>query len=239
MLFRILFLAVFALSLSSSFAQSVENVAAEVRDDGMVVLRYDLRGDPDQVRFSIKIYSSHNGFSRPLTNVSGDVGDEYEITPGEGKVVEWNASRELGSFNGELSFEVRARVYRFLHVTEPSSTKAMRRGKTNTINWQGGDASEKIKIDLLRGSNMVANIGNVDNNGSHQWTAPKELERGNDYSLRFTTSSGEIRSEPFSINAKYPLALKVGVPAAAVVGVILLTSGGGDDGPLPAPPEPN
>ncbi|MEQ9591350.1 MAG: GPI anchored serine-threonine rich family protein [Cyclobacteriaceae bacterium] len=239
MLFRFLFLAVFAFSLSSSFAQSVENVAAEVRDDGVVVLRYDLVGDPDQVRFSIKIYSSHNGFSRPLANVSGDVGDEYEITPGKGKVVEWNASRELGSFNGELSFEVRAQVYRFLLVTQPSSAKAMRRGKTNTITWQGGDTSEKIKIDLLKSGNMIANIGNVDNNGSHQWSAPKELERGNDYSLRFTTSSGEIQSESFSINAKYPLALKVGVPAAVVVGVVLLSSGGSDDGSLPAPPEPN
>ena len=240
MRFKVLVLSLLTLiSLSPVSAQSVENVVAEVGSNGKVIITYDLKGDPEKERFSTSIYSSHNGYSQPLVNVTGDIDTEYNVIPGSGKRVEWDAASELGSYNGELAFEIRARVYQFLRVTRPAAGKWVRRGSTTAITWAGGQSSEKINIQLLKGERIVSNLSTVNNSGSYSWSIPKDIEKGKDYKLRLTGSKGPITTEPFSINAKYPLLLKVAVPAALIAGTIVLIGGGSDDGPLPVPPEPN
>jgi len=99
--------------------------------------------------------------------------------------------------------------------------------------------NDNIKIELLKAGSVISNVGSTSNSGSYRWAVPSDLEKGSDYSLRFTTSSDQVYSESFNVNAKYPMALKAGAPALAVGAIVLLSGGGGDDGPLPTPPEPN
>lgn len=221
-------------------SQSIENVNAQVSEGNKVAITYDLKGNPDQDRFSVKVYSSHNGFSSPLNQVTGDVSRTFSISPGNNKKIIWDALREINSFNGELSFEVRAEVYHFLRLTKPASGKSVRRGATTLLTWTGGIPSENVKIELLKSGTVLSDLGTRNNTGTYNWSVPKELEKGHDYSLRFSSNSGTVTSDNFSVNAKYPLALKAGVPALAIGAVILLSGGGGDESsPLPVPPEPN
>ena len=176
--------------LLSTSGQSVENVVAQVESNGKVIITYDLMGDPDAERFNTSIYSSHNGYSSPLKNISGDVSSDYSVIPGNGKRVEWDAAAELGSFNGELAFEIRAEVYRFLRVIKPAAGKSVRRGSTATINWTGGQPSEKVKIELLKAGVVASNLGEVNNSGAYNWAIPKEMDKWKDYTLRFTGTSG-------------------------------------------------
>ncbi len=233
------FLLFITIGIVTSKAQTVENVSAEVGQNGVVTVTYDLKGNPSDERFKIRLYSSHNGYSSPLQQITGDANEDFSIVPGDGKKIMWDAASELGSFNGELAFEVRAEVLRVLRIDRPSTSKAVRRGSKTSIQWTGGKPAENVKIELLKGSTVVSNIGSVSNSGSYQWSVPKEMAKGKDYTIRMTNSSGATTSESFAVNAKYPLLLKIAVPAAVVVGVIVLLKGGGDDGPLPVPPEPN
>lgn len=225
--------------LLSASGQSVENVVAQVEPNGKVIITYDLMGDPDKERFSTSIYSSHNGYSSPLKNITGDVSNDFSVIPGNGKRVEWDAASELGSFNGELAFEIRAEIYRFLRVTKPAAGKSVRRGSTAIINWTGGQPSEKVKIELLKGGILASSLGEVNNSGAYNWSVPKEMEKGKDYTLRFTGTSGSITSESFAVNAKYPLLLKIGLAVPVVIVVAVLLGKSSDDGgALPTPPEP-
>ncbi|HOO08932.1 MAG TPA: Ser-Thr-rich GPI-anchored membrane family protein [Cyclobacteriaceae bacterium] len=220
-------------------AQSVENVVAEARQNGKVAITYDLIGNPDTERFKVSVYSSYNGYAAPLKNISGDIATDYSLVPGKGKKIEWDAAAELGTYNGELAFEVRAEAYRFLRISKPAEGKSVRRGATTTLRWTGGHPTEKIKIELLKEGRVVSNIGEVGNSGTYDWPVPKEMVKGKGYTLRFTGSSSPVASGPFSIGARYPMALKVALPAAVVFGAIVLLKKGGDGGPLPVPPEPN
>lgn len=220
-------------------SQSVENVVAKVDTDGKVTITYDLLGDPSSERFNTSIYSSHNGYSSALQRVSGDVGNDFSVVPGNGKKIEWDAASELGSFSGELAFEIRAEVYRFLRVTKPAAGKSVRRGSTATINWTGGQPSEKVKIELLKGGILASSLGEVNNSGAYNWSVPKEMEKGKDYTLRFTGTSGSTTSESFAVNAKYPLLLKIGLAVPVVIVIAAILGNSSDDGgALPSPPEP-
>lgn len=222
----------------SATGQSVENVKAEVTQGNKVIITYDLRGNPEKEQFKVRIYSSHNNYSSPLVRVSGDVSDDFSIRPGTGKQVVWDAAQELGSFSGEMAFEVRTEVYQMLTLTKPAAGKSVRRGSKTSIHWTGGEPSEKIKIDLLKGGTTLSTLGTVNNSGTFNWSIPKTMEKGTDYTLRFSGTSGATTSDPFSIHAKYPMALKIAVPAAVVVGAIVLITKSGSEN-LPAPPEPS
>lgn len=218
--------------------QTVENVSARVGEGNMVTIQYDLKGEPEDERFRVKVYSSHDNYSAPLVQVSGDVSDTYTIRPGNGKQIFWEA-QELGAFNGELEFEIRAEVRRMLRVTSPAAGKAVRRGSTATIRWTGEPGAEKVKIDLLKNGALVNTPGTVNNSGHYSWSVPKGLSKGKDYSLRFTTGAGTTTSEPFAIRARYPLLLKSALVALPVAVAIIVLGGDGKDELLPRPPEPD
>ena len=218
--------------------QSVENVVARVEGGDKVIIQYDLKGDEQDERFKVKVYSSHNDYSSPLTRVSGDVSDAYALRPGNAKQVVWEA-QELGSFNGELEFEIRAEVHRMLRVTSPVAGTAVRRGSTTTIRWTGEQGAKKVKIELLKNGSLVDTPGTVNNSGSYSWSVPKGLKKGKDYSLRFTTDAGSTGSTAFAIRARYPLLLKSAVVALPVAIAVIVLGGDGEDELLPRPPEPD
>lgn len=226
----------FAFSSLFVNAQTIENVKATFTG-GKVTVSYDLvRADPNQ-EFELTLYSSHNNFVSSLKTVSGDVGKN--IKPGTGKRIEWDALAELGTFKGEITFRVKGEpVYKNISFINPNSGVALRRGKTSTLKWEGGNPNQNIRIDLYKGDQRIAAVGETKNNGQYRWKLPGDLEKGNDYLLKATSGSHPAQSQQFRIRSKVPMFLKI-APLAAVGAVIALWPRDPDKpNNLPAPPEP-
>jgi hypothetical protein len=103
---RIFLFAVLLFSAFQVVGQRLENIRAEAISDGeRVAVTFDITGGQEGQKFKVSLYGSHNNYSAPLQQVSGDVG---EITGGRNKRMEWNAKGELGDYNGTVTFEVRA-----------------------------------------------------------------------------------------------------------------------------------
>lgn len=216
----------------ASFSQKIENVRATA-EAAKVIVTYDLIAGESDESYTISLYGSHNNFRSPLTRVRGDVG--AGVRPGKGNRIEWDAKAEIGSFKGELTFEVEAIVIApFTLKTTPTSVK---RGSTQTLRWRGGDAAQKIHIELLKGGRVQSDLGSVTNNGSFSWTVPGKQKPGDDYSIRLTSGRETTTSGSFSIKPKIPTWVKIAVPVV-IAGVLLIPKGSESTSSdrLPAPP---
>src|SRR6266850_4032298 len=98
---RLIFTGLLVSGFVSSLSQSIENVKASFRD-GKVTVVYDLTGGKPNQKYSLQLFGSHNNFNSPLTQVSGDVGQN--IGSGKEKKIEWNAKLELDEFKGNIAF---------------------------------------------------------------------------------------------------------------------------------------
>lgn len=241
----------FLFSAFSLVAQRLENIRAEVIGDSeKVVITYDLNGASEGQKFKVTIYGSHNGFSTPLSLVSGDVGLDKEVTGGTGKRIEWSAKNELKDFAGDVTFELRAdpviapvsRPEPYA-IRQPLAGSTVKKKKAMGISWQGGRAGETIKLDLLKGGTVVSQIANGLSGQSYSWTVPNDLQKGEDYQVRLSADSGGATSGNFTIKKKINPLLII-APVVVVGGVAALVAGGGGGGDdkktieLPVPPVP-
>ncbi|MGI9541849.1 MAG: Ser-Thr-rich GPI-anchored membrane family protein [Cyclobacteriaceae bacterium] len=225
--------------LQISYAQRVRNVVAEFQDQ-RVQIRYDLIGElPGQI-FEVELYGSLDNFAKPLLYVEGDVGDQ--IGSGRSKSVYWDAQRELVSFSGDITFEVKARlVFSPLALTKPGRDEVAKRGERLEIRWLGRMRGERVHLDLYQNESKVLSIGSVANDGAHNWTIPRGLKPGSNYFIQIkgSRSAKSTNSHPFAIKRKVPLAAKF-LPFAVVIpiAVVLMNkdNGSGEDIILPAPP---
>lgn len=215
----------------ASFSQKIENIRAAAEADKIIVT-YDLvQGESDE-SYTISLYGSHNNFRTALTRVRGDVG--AGVRPGTGKRIEWDAKIEMGPFKGELTFEVEAIV--IAPLTLKTSLTSVKRGSTQTLQWRGGDAGQKIHIELLKGGQVQADLGTVTNNGSFSWAVPGKQKPGSDYSIRLNSGRETATSASFSIKPKIPTWAKIAVPVV-IAGVLLIPkSEPTKSDRLPAPP---
>jgi hypothetical protein len=232
---------VFSISLSS--AQGIRNSKAEL-DSGKVIVTYDLIGGLEDYIYSVQLYSSSNSFRKPLTKVTGDVG--RNIKPGNGKKAIWDAESELVKYRGEATIRVEVKVLApFVRFISPSQNITFKRGKTQTISWEGGTGADYLRIVLMNGRNSISDIGSVPNEGSYNWDIPPGLKPGK-YSIRISGGGKEAISRDFTIRRKIPLGLKIlPLVAVGVVVAILVDGSGKEVGPIveekgiPNPPDLN
>ena len=229
-LLLVLLFATFQLS-----AQRLENIRAEAVNSGdRVIITYDISG-PAGKKYQVKVYSSHNNYTTPLSMVSGDVN---EVTAGTGKRIEWNARGEMVEYSGDIIFELRADpVAANLSVKAPSGAK---KGKTTTITFDGAPAGQNVRLDLIKSGVVINQIGNTTDGGRYVWTVPSDVAKGSDYQVRITTGSQTATSGSFSIKSKTSPLVYI-IPGVVVVGVVVfLVTQKKDKGPedLPAPPDP-
>ncbi len=236
MLKRTLFLLLFAPVLV--FSQKIQNLRATAEGE-KIIITYDLTGGVAGDHYNISVFSSSNSFSAPLNRVSGDVGKG--INEGTGKRIEWESKAELRNFKGQLSFEIQIEVIAAFALQ--TRTTSFRRGKTQSLQWRGGDSNQNVKLELLKAGVIEFTMGTVANKGNFEWTIPSSQKTGNDYQLRLTNGLETIKSEPLSIKHKIPTLVKVLPIVAVVAGAVAL--GGGSKkttGRTPAsdlPPPPN
>ena len=217
----------------SAFAQKLENLKAIGQGD-KIIISYDINGAFEGDKVNVQLYGSHNDYSIPIQRISGDYGNG--IAPGKGKKIEWETKAELGNYAGEISFEIRAEVIAVFALTK-SLTKA-KRGKTLNLKWRGGDKNENVKIELLKAGKVQGTLGTVANTGSYLWKLPAKQTLGKDYALRMANAKEIINSSAFSIQPKYPMWMKIGVPVI-IGGVVAIMTTGGDpkSGTLISPPD--
>jgi hypothetical protein len=204
-----------------SRAQRITNVQAQLVGD-YVSIQYDLAGEiPGQV-FEVSLYSSQNEFSQPLKQVRGAVGPD--ITPGREKAIEWGAQKELTRFTGEVTFEVRANLtFSPIAIGYPQVESVFRRGHAYKLQWKGGLAGEKLRLELIRDGFPNQVIDNVANTGTYSWRVAEETPIAENYRLKITAQSNNVlntkTSDLFAIKRRIPLVAKF-IPAGILVGAV-------------------
>ena len=196
--------------------QIVQNITSTFKD-GHATITYDLIGFKAKELYLVDVYSSHNDFSNPLKLVSGDVGKN--IKEGKEKKIEWKASEEAGAYKEPFTFRVKiALLFQPLEFINPTGG-AIRRGHTTIIEWQGGFTNNEMELELYKGTERVASLGVMKNVWQYKWTIPKNLEKGDDYTLKFTSSGKSLTSNVFRIKPRTPLVLKLSplIVAAAII----------------------
>jgi hypothetical protein len=148
----ILILLIGVVSLKVS-GQQITNINASLMNESTVRVNYDLQGEVSGQLFRVYLYSSVDQYSLPLEYVDGYVGDDIEA--GLNKFIDWDISKELVAFDGELAFEVRATLtFTPISVAFPDKTK-IGRGKQHEISWNGTNARDNVDIQLFRNGAKV------------------------------------------------------------------------------------
>lgn len=205
----------------SAFSQKLENLKAVSAGD-KIVITYDLSAEVPGDKYDVQIYSSYNNFASPLRYVSGDMGNS--LTPGNGKRIEWEAKREIGNYQGDLSFEIRAEIKAILAFK--NSVSNVKRSKSLAVVWRGGAKNEDVKVVLLKEGVEQSSLATVNNAGNYQWTVPAKQKTGGGYQLRLENGAEVITTGTFSIKHKIPTLLKI-LPLMAAGAAAALVSGSG------------
>lgn len=221
---------IFSLSVH---AQTFENVRATAQGD-RVIITYDLvSSQPDQA-YTVEVYASHDNYQAPITKVIGDVGPN--VKPGPSKTVAWNVADELKTFRGDITFELRGKfVVGKFSFRSPVVGAKVRRGKSATIEWQGGTPMQEVTITLYRGDRFVTNVAKTLNRGVFEWQIPKDMEKGDDYSFRLTTGSETVESQKFRVKPPARVLLKM----APLLGGLYFLIPPPTEEELPGPPGPS
>jgi hypothetical protein len=234
------YLGSFLLAMSmTAAAQSVSIRKIEVVGETIEVT-YDI-ADARDAKYSLALYSSMDGYTRAISKVRGDIGEN--IAPGTGKKVIWDAKTDLGEYKGKISVELRGRAATvFVTLTNSLDGSKFKKGNSVPVRWEGGDPSLQLNVELYNGNSRVNGSSNVSNNGSYSIAIPKDVEPGSDYRIKVSDASNSSRSlysGNFTVAKKSKTMLFV-LPALAVGGVVAALAGGGgtkEEG-IPLPPLP-
>lgn len=239
----LLFICLFSSGLLS--AQEIELNRVFVKD-GKVHFNYNLHDQEANKKYQLRLYGSQDNFISPLNFVKGDVG--LEVSPGQNKEIVWNASEALGpDFNGQMSFELRARVYvPFVSLNDFNEFKVMKRSLDYEITWTGGRSTNVLTIDLYKGEQKMVSYPNIANAGNYTLEIPRSLKPGKDYRMKISDKNNKdevVFSDYFTVKRRIPVLLQ-SVPGLIVVaGVYFLVTQTQPQSPaenqrnlIPAPP---
>jgi hypothetical protein len=216
-------------------AQYTENLKATFKD-GHVTVTYDLVGLKAKERYAVDLYASYNHFRSPLKMVSGDAGKN--ISEGRGKTIAWNAAAETNKYSDTTTFQVKiALVFQPLAFINPTGG-ATRRGREMIVEWYGGIMSNEKELQLYRGAERIATFGKMKNVWQYTWRVPKDIQKGEGYTLRLSGGGENLVSRPFSIKSRTPLLLKLSPVFVAAAALSFLKGSSQESSGLPDPPQP-
>lgn len=238
---RLTLFAFLLLGFAGASAQNVFVIEQIEMVDNKVVIRYNLNDDNMNHTYLVQLFTSQDNFTVPLTKVSGDVG--VDVKPGLAKRITWDATKEAGNFSGDISFEIRGRIYvPFVKLKAMDEGAVFKRGKNYPITWTSGNTNGQVNIELYKGDVRIAGDNNQPNVGKYEWFIPGGTKKGSDYRLKFTNTKDQgdvVYSQPFTIKPKIPLIVKA-IGAAIVGGGIffILTTKNSNGGQAAATPLP-
>ncbi len=201
-------------------------------EDDKVIIHYVLADENREHQYLIQLFSSQDNFTTALTKVSGDVGTE--VKPGASNKIVWDAAKELGAFKGDLSFEVRGRVFvPFVKLKSINEGDVFKRGKNYPITWSSGNLSGQVNIELYRGDVRISGDNNQPNVGKYDWYVPGSAKKGSNYRLKFTNAKDRndvVYSKEFTVKPRTPFLVKVLGVAVIGGGIAVLAGGKGSSG---------
>lgn len=216
MLIRLILLPLLTGLCFCCLAQNLTNLSA-VQQGNEVVVTYHLDGEKGKA-YTVTLYASNDNFAAPLRLVQGDVAAK-RVLPGSNKTIKWRVLDELKTFDGEISFEIRAVPAIPLFSKIMSSAAKVKRGKEITITWAGGLPKEQVTVELVSGDQTVpASI--TDNNGRLLFSVPKKMKTGT-YTIHLSQAGEITTGNVVAVQPRIPLLLKV-LPVVVVGSVIAL-----------------
>ncbi len=93
---------------ASAVAQQITDVTHQVVGS-KVIIKYNITDAKDDQAFDVALYTSQDNYEKALHAVSGNGAGE-DVSGGTDRIIIWDALRDVKSFNGQFSFEVRALV---------------------------------------------------------------------------------------------------------------------------------
>ena len=226
------------------FAQRVENVKASIEGDS-IKISYDLfREDNSNIGVNIAVFSSHDEFKYPITNVHGDVGSD--IRPGRGRKIFWRFQNELQDFNSPIQFKILPEI----NIVFPAKNSMLRKGKKYVVRWTGGGANEKLDIGFVIQGESINIQQEISNVGELKIVMPRDVNPEESFTLRIENSISHQEasiSEQLYVKKRShwrftgPVLIAAGAVAYVVISGASGTGGNGGDGNggdsgLPAPP---
>jgi hypothetical protein len=192
--------------------------------ENKVLLHYSLADSVIGRSYSIRLYSSQDGYLNPLEKITGDVG--MEVKPGNAMTIVWDAPAELGSqFDGKVSLEIRGRIFiPFINVESINQYKMFKRKRKYALTWSGGTPQNILNFDLFKGEKKIFSIPNLANVGHHQIEFPSHIKPGKGYWFKISDTKNKedvVVTERFGIRRKVPLLMKA-IPIAGVGALVFL-----------------
>lgn len=213
--------------------------------NGEININYDLT-DSDSVvnRYTVRLYSSLDRYQESFEKVDGDIG--LIVSEGTARQMKWRMASELGEdFEGDVRLELRANPYiPFVILDSLSNETSFKRGKEHTISWERIRRSNKVYLELFRGSSKIMAFDEAPNIGYINLFFPKNLNLGKGYYFKISSNEDKdhvVYSDKFSIERKIPNKLKAIVGGAFIGIITIIISGGNSDAAetIPDPPVPS
>jgi hypothetical protein len=225
----------------SLLAQSISLTKMQIVNDQMHIY-YTIEDSNPNNEYLVTVLSSKNNYSAPLTNVSGDVGQE--VRSGN-RVAIWDIKEEIGDYVGTLSMEIRAVVFiPFVRLKEDDAKDVFKRGNNYELKWRPGNTNP-VHIELFLDDQKVGGQLNHPNDGSFSTILSKDLKRGTNYKMKVSDAKHPedfVYTNFFTVKRKIPLLLKViplialGAVVSQVISGSAESAGASGSTPLPEPP---
>jgi hypothetical protein len=207
---RRIILLLIMLAGNECFAQSIKIKTVKFKDNKLVI-GYDLLDSLEGRFYSVRLYSSSDGFLNPLTKIIGDEG--LEVKPGHDKTIAWAYKDELSAtFEGKISVEVRGRIFLpFVGVSGINQYKMFKRKQKYNLTWTGGAPENILNFDLFHGETRIYTFPNLANVGHYAFEFPSHVRPGKNYRFKVSDTKNKeevVFTQPFKIKRRVPLLLK-------------------------------
>jgi len=222
-----------------SFSQRIVNVYVLPVFKSDLVVYYSLEGEKPGDRYQVDLYCSIDGFTEPLTNVTGEVGDN--VLAGNDKKILWVIDNEARLSKTELKFEVRAKLFNpLIKINDLTAGKVFKIGKTYSLSWQSLKKLDKLKITLYNGRKRMWTEAVTETRKEYNWAIPKTVKPGDYYRFKFSNnndSTDVLYSPIFRIKQRMSPISKIACGATiGIVTYFILNSKKQGPTELPSPP---
>ena len=206
-------------------------------ENGLVVVKYDFLQGEDSEDYELYLYGSHDNFAAPLQYTTGDVGKKIQLGPG--KIIYWDAKKELGVFKGDFSLKIKGKKYiPFVSYENISTDLKIKRGETFNIKWIPSTKDANVLLKIQRNNVPISDPLIVENSGEFSWDIPSNMKAGKGYTVQILNTHNLLKEETsgsFSVRRKVPLAYKI-IPAIAIVGISAYLLTKDEESGIPNPP---
>jgi hypothetical protein len=183
---------------------AVSNTTYTVNQQLPVSLAWSPKGLARYFAFQL---ATNPNFASPILDVPYQT-DAFYVWNGAASNTTYFYRVKTGNDAGESDWSVGSfrTIAPFIAVTSPKGGELWRRGLSYYVQWQA-NIPENISLQLYEAGSLVTNIStNAPSNGAYHWLVPLNLNPGNDYSIKITstTNSSLFAVSPAQFNIDAP-----------------------------------